>query len=337
MGFIAAAVVAAGATAYAAKSASDSAADANKANQESAQSDRELQYKMWRESRGANGHALLPDYFAQSSEGTLANRAMQQYLAQINADGTPEQQIKAYQAIADSALPSLNAGDQLVHQLFSGELENQQVANIAPVLAARGDVAKAQKQGILEGLMVRLNALSADRARQGYTGGGSAFQKNLLIGSTIPALQGAATVGAQADLSNATDVANIRNAAIATRLNNLGLPMQSVSNRVALKQLPGVAAGAAYRNAVAPLDWFKLNMSEITPFRSPTVTPVPGMGQIVGSAISSGASTLGNYFANRAIAQQLTPQPTPYTVGDYMQNQRMIQESTAPVSYGGFT
>jgi hypothetical protein len=174
-------------------------------------------------------------------------------------------------------------------------------------------------------LQARLNALSADRARAGYQGGGSTFQKNLLTGATIPALQAAGTVGAQADLANASDVAGIKQQAINTRLSNLSLPLTQAGNRLQMSALPATAAGATYANTLQPFNFFKLNPGNPGFIPSPYVTPVPGVGSIAGQGVATGASTLGNYFANRAIAQQLNPnQPRPYTIQQYnMQNQNL--------------
>jgi hypothetical protein len=126
-----------------------------------------------------------------------------------------------------------------------------------------------------------------------------------LTGATIPALQAAGTVGAEADLANASDVAGIKNKAIDTKLSNLSLPLTQAGNRVQMSALPATAAGATFVNSLQPFNWFKLNQQTNVPFRSPYVQPVPGVGSIVGTGVAQGASTLGNYFANRAIANQV--------------------------------
>jgi hypothetical protein len=318
-GVIAAGVLGAGATAYAGSQASDSASAANRQNQDIANATNALNYQMFLQSRGSQGSALLPLYFgSQSAEQNLANQAYATYLAEQQGLGTPADQLARYQSIVQGAQPAMSAGDTLVNQLFSGQLADQQVQNIAPVLAARGNVAASQKTGILEGLMQRLNALSADRARSGYVGGGSAFQKNLLTQATIPALQQAATVGAQADLANATDVANIKNQNINTRLGNLSLPLTQAANKIQLTTLPTTAAGSTFVQSLQPFDWFKLQPSAFQAQRPPLVTPVPNTGQVAGQAAGQFSSTLGNYFANRALINQLqnpngTVPPAAYT------------------------
>lgn len=321
-GVIAAGALAAGATAYAGSQAADAQKEANKTNQDVANATNQLNYQMFLQSRGSQGSALLPMYF-QGAESGLANKAMETYLAEQAALGTPSDQLAGYQSIVQGLTPAMQASDELVNKLFSGELSNEQVANIKPVLAARGEVAGAQKKGILEGLMVRLNALSADRARAGYQGGGSAFQKNVLTSATIPALQGAATVGAQADLANAQDVANIKNTNINTRLANTSLPLTQAANRIQLSTLPIAAVGQTSNLAMQPFDWFKISPQAFQAQRPPLVSPVANVGQVAGQAGGQFASTLGNYFANRALVQQLQ-QPQSFTVDDYAKQQAIF-------------
>jgi hypothetical protein len=301
----AAAVVAAGATAYSAQSASSSAAKANQTNQDIANANNQLNYQMFLQSRGSQGNALLPMYLPSGAESNLAAQAYATSLAEQASLGTPADQLAGYQSTVQSFTPAMDASGQLVNQLFSGQLAQQQQANIAPVLAARGEVAGAQKTGILEGLMQRLNALSADRARAGYTGGGSAFEKNLLTSATIPALQGAATVGAQADLANATDVAAVKNQNINTQLQNVNLPLTQAANRIQLAGLPTAAVSQNQATAMQPLDWFKLNPGQFTAQRPPLVQPVANVGQIVGTGVAQGASTMGNFYANQQLINQL--------------------------------
>lgn len=323
----AAALIGAGASAYGAQSSADAAEKAQKTNLDIANATNALNYQMFLQSRGSQGNALLPMYFGpQGTEQNLANQAYATWLAEQAALGSPTDQIAANRAITGAMAPSMAAGDALVNQLFSGELANQQVANIQPVLQARAGVAAAQKTGILEGLQARLNALSADRARAGYQGGGSAFQKNLLTGATIPAMQAAATVGAQTDVANAADVAAIKNQDIATRLQNLNLPLSRAANRIQFQNLPATAAGNTFTQSLQPFDWFKLNPSAFQAQRPPLVSPVPGIGSIVGAGVGAGASTLGNYFAMRSLANQMAPQSQPFTIEQYMQQQQMMNE-----------
>lgn len=314
-GVVAAGVLAAGATAYAGSQAADAQAKANKTNQDIANATNALNYQMFLQSRGSEGSAILPTYFGSTEQG-IADAAARTFAAEQAALGTPADQIAANQAVVQGQLPAMTAGDQLVNQLFTGELANQQVANIAPVIAARGQVAAAQKQGILEGLSVRLNALAADRARAGYTGGGSTLQRNLLTAATIPALQGAATVGAQADLANATDVANIRNQDLATRLGNLNLPLSQAANRIQLNTLPVTATGQNFQTALQPFNWFRIAPAAYQNQRPPLVTPVGTPGQFAAQAGGQFASTIGNYFANQALINQLQQRPN-FTVDQY--------------------
>lgn len=301
------------------------AADAQQTNLENAAADRALQLQLFRESRGAGGSSLLPLYAPAGTEANALEQALQAYYTQAWAGGGPTGQLQDYQNIIAAAEPSMQAGDALINKLFSGELTQEQVANMAPVFEARGKVAGAQKQGVLEGLSATLSQLKAERQRSGYSGGGSAYEKAQLTRATIPALQAAATVGAQADLANATDTANIKNTGINTQLQNLNLPISRAGNRIQLAQLPASAVGTNLQNAQSSLNWFKLGPQTITPFRTPTVSPIPSTGAIIGSGVGAGASSLGNYYLAKQLAGQQA-QNTGMTIGDYQQQQNFMNE-----------
>lgn len=301
-------ILAAGATAYAGMESANAQKDANKTNQEISDATNRLNYEMFLQSRGSEGSSLLPLYFEKGTEQQLGKRAFDTWLALNQALGTPGDQLKGYQGIVDSMTPAANASDALVNALFSGDLEKQQQANIEPVLAARGKVAAAQKEGVLGALIEQLNQISADRARAGYVGGGTAFQKASLKSASIPYLQQAAGVGAQADLQNAMDVANVKNNAISTRLNNLALPLSQAANRVQLKQLPINAIGSASTGALQPFDWFKLQPQAFRADRAPLVNPVMSTGQVIGQGVGQLGSQLGNYAATRALINQMNQQ-----------------------------
>jgi len=293
-------------SAYAQKQSADAAAKAQAQNQANFASDRALAYQMFLQGRGQGGSALLPMYFTgTSTEQNLANNAWAQYLANQSAMGTPAEQMARYQAIVQGAMPGMAAGDALVNQLMTGQLTDQQVANMAPVQAARGSLAAAQSQSVMEGLKQQINALTGMRARQGYTGGGGTFEKNLLTAATIPALQQAAQVGAQANLANATETANIRNQGLQQRLGSLNLPLAQGANRVTLTQLPQTAMGAGSQAAMSPFNWFKLQPGTFDPGRTPLIQPIPTTGQIAAQGVGTAATQMGQYFANRALINQM--------------------------------
>lgn len=288
-GAIAGAVLGGGGSLLEAWGARDATLDYNRDQRNLVDNLKNYNYQKFLESRGQGGQALLPLYFPNNTETQLATDTLNNYLAMQAAAGTPSQEIANFQAAAQAMTPAQNEADMAVNNLFSGRMADQQVANMAPVAAARGAVAKAQKTGILEGLQARLNALSADRARAGYQGGGSALQKNILTSATIPALQAAGTIGAQADLANATDVANIRNTALNTQLQNINLPGQSAVNRMQLSLAPQAAAAQAQANRMNLFNWFKMPVQAFQWNMLPNQQIAPNNMMIAGAAMK-GAS-----------------------------------------------
>jgi hypothetical protein len=263
-------------------------------------------YARFLESRGSGGQALLPTYFPKSTETNLSNNALAEYAAMQSAAGTPDQELASYQAAANAMIPGQTGAEVAVNNLFSGRMADQQVANIAPVQAARGAVAKAQKTGILEGLQARLNALSADRARAGYVGGGSTFQKNLLTGATIPALQQAATVGAQADLANATDEANIRNTALNTQLQDVNLPGQVALNRMQMTQAPQTAAEAAQAGRMGLFNWFKMPIQSYSWNQVPEQQLTPNLMMVAGAGLKGSGQGLGSMMPGQSTGSSVS-------------------------------
>lgn len=298
---------------YGAKSAIQ---DYNAQQQQLYNAARDWDYQRFLESRGQGGQALLPMYAPSGTESSLFSNVLGNYLAQQSAAGSPAQEIAAYRSIAQAAQPGAAGATGAVNNLFSGALANQQVANIAPVIQARAQVAGAQKEGIYEGLQQRLNAIAADRARAGYVGGGSALQKNLLTGATIPALQQAATVGAQADLASASDVANIRNQNLVAQLQNVNLPVQQAYNQVALQQLPQSAAAQAQQQRLNQFNWFKMQPEAFRWNQIPNAMMTPNDLMIWGGGLSAAGQTLAGAGSTQnmltALNQQKQPSGTQY-------------------------
>lgn len=292
--------------------AQDATEDYNKNLLNLNQAYRDYNYQKFLESRGQGGNALLPLYFPTGTESRLSTDSLNTYLAQAAAAGTPANELAAYTAAVQGLTPAQTGAEGAVTDLFSGRYANRLVENLAPVRAARASVAGAQKTGILEGLMARLNALSANRARAGYQGGGSTFEKNALVWATIPALQQAATVGAQADLASATDEANARNTALGQQLQGVNLPFQTASNRISLITAPQASQTAAGQNRMANFNWYKMPVQAFQWNQIPNQQLVPNTEMIVGSAMQGAGSGLGSFAIPGASTSTISTAPRYY-------------------------
>lgn len=299
------AVVAAGATAYAASSASASASAAQAANANNIKNTNQLNYQMFQQSRGSTGSALLPVY-ATAAEKQLYNDTLSTYDATgaIQPTGAQLQAIVAQQQAAQNGANTAGAN------LFNGNLENQLLAAQAPVYQAQLQAAQTQKQGTLEALQQTLNNIKSIQAGKGYAG--DSFGNNLL---TFQAHQGAntniANTFSQANISNAQAQQGIKSGVLSTQLSNLNIPGQLASNNVGLASLAGnqLATNQAQRNSLfAP---FMIGNKGFTYQNLPTVNPVASTGQIAGQAVGTLAGGAGNYLATQQLIGQLnSQQPT---------------------------
>lgn len=301
MGFIAAAIVAAGATAYAAKSASDSSKRANKTNLDNATSDRDLQERMFMRGRGAEGFPVFSPYYSGSFEPDVlypAARGAFEGAFPTGADAR-NRLLASYKSMQAGLRPAFDAGTKTVGDIFSGALTGERLGYAAPVAAARKAKGATSSAAIMAGLKERLAAINANRARAGYTGGGTATELPLLR-STIGARAAAADTTAQAELENQLMFQAIKDEGLGLRLNSLDLPMSRFNQAVQFENAPNQALVEQFMRAYQPLGIFNINPETFRPSPTPTVQPIPG----IGSAIAAGGSVLGNSLANYYSNQQ---------------------------------
>ena len=340
LGVAVAAVVAGGATAYAANEASNSAEDAQRRNADNMRDTNAVNYRIFREGRGGGawtgggGHALLPLY-AQRDHQSFEPELFSDVLGVYDATGalTPEEQLARYQETVDSLNPAAEGAARTVNDLYSGATERAQMEAQAPVSSARLAMGEARKNAALESLAQTVNEIKAINARKGFSG--DSYGNRLLEfearrrGNTEASL---ATAGA--GLENAMDERSLRNAAISMRLNNTGLP--SVMRRQAVGDLDLAESGLADRTArrQSLFSPFRIGPGSFRYAPLPMVGPVAGTGQIAGQAGAALASSVGSYYASRPqTTVPLTYNPDTVT-GYENQTYRRIVGPNGEISYG---
>lgn len=280
-----------------------SAKEANATNMRNAKNTRDLALRMFQESRGSTGSAVLPTY-AGDFEKQLFQGAQGAYQADQLAQGTPAQQLARYQAEVDQFQPAFQRGNEFIDDIYSGELQRQQLAEAQPVLEARTALAKTQKQGILYDISARLGALDAANARKGYIGSGSGFQ-NAQLRSTVPLYQQAAGVGAAANLQNAQQIQAINEANRQLQLSSLSLPALRAQQAVSLRQLPFQSAVQNQLIGQKPFGMFNIGTAAFRPEQLPTVQPIPSNAAIGLTGLGALGQQVGNYYAQQQQAKAL--------------------------------
>lgn len=258
--------------------------------------------RRYRESRGEGGaNAIYPYYLPPGTEQAMAGQAVKVYDA---VTGRPVQMtLQEYNDILAQAQPALLAGDKVIQDIYTGELERQRMAQEAPVLAARTALAESQRQGLDTGLQDRLNAITAAEAAKGYLGAGS-FLQNRLLASTINARQQAGAVQAAANLENEMAKRNIAAQATDLKLRSLSLPGQRVQERIGLSQAP--AAGLVNLNqlGLSALNNFRLGVGNPPMPQRQQFQEIPSLGTIGLSGLSQAAGLYGQVEAQNQLANQ---------------------------------
>lgn len=299
-GLIGAAVLGAGASAYGALEGADAASDAQRQNREDAQRLNDLNYRMFRESRGADGSALLPLYFG-SIEQQLANDARDAYYASRR---DPALELAEYENVLRRLRPTIDAGTGAIEDIYSGALTQRRLDAAKPVQAARTAGARGQSDAVMSSLLERLNALKTDSARKGFVGG-STFDQNRLLASTVGARSQAADVMSRAEIENALQTFGIREDAENLKLSNINAPIQRAEQLMTLSSLPARAQARSQAARLEPFNWFRLNPQAFQLSPLPQVTPTLSPGQVAGAGLASVAGAAGNYFANSALTNQI--------------------------------
>lgn len=267
---------------------------------------------MFEMSRGAKGNSLLPMYFGNTLEPTLANDANRAYFSDQALLGTPEQQYAKYLALVNGMQPAVDASNRTVGDIFNGNLTQQQLGFQQPVNQARTNLALGQKQSVYDSLAQRLDAITAENAKSGFTGSGS-FNRNRMLVTVIGGNQQAAGIMGQANLQNATDIAGIQNSGQQRMLQNLGLPFTQAQQNIALSGLPMNSVFANQQNAMQPYNFFRTNPQAFQYAPFPTVQPNFGMANLAQNAnISTNANLnqLLGHMNNQNTANQMNQMPS---------------------------
>ncbi len=292
-----------GAAFYGAVAQGEAAKDKTRADAAAAAAANALQQRQFEEARGSTGHAVLPWYTggAEASLGLGMGK-----LAQSVKDyyGTDQDILNRGAGIAARYRPLLDQGSKAISGIFSGDLERNRLAAIAPVEAARTALADTTASGTMAGIAQVNQRLAALRAGQGYAGGSSA---NLgeQFRAQIAGNQQAAGARASATLQNQQDRAAIRNQILDLQLRSPELAGALAAEAIKFETLPADVAGAISRGVMSPLDWFRINVGQPpTPVLAPWAPLNVSPWASVAAAGQGNLSAAGNYLANRDLAKR---------------------------------
>lgn len=293
IGGVLAAAGAVGGAVIGANAAKKSQKDANDANAKNMADTNATNKQMFDESRGSTGHAFLPTYTGDAEQQTFND------LYGIYQSGlTPEQrQAQAQEAMAAMA-PAIQGGNQFLTDAYSGQNLATTRGYYQPLWDARTQTAQAQADAIQQAYAKARQQNLATNMRQGYYGG-SSFQSREAQKNTLDALQQAALAKGAAQTQNATEGAQLGVMDLANRQQLLNEPLTRAHSLINYKNLASNSAYTGYDQLASRLGMFNIGTGQFTAQNAPVVQPNITNGQIAGSALSSLAGTLGNYYMNQ--------------------------------------
>lgn len=276
---------------------------ATAANLAAARETNDLNRQMFDMSRGAYGHAFLPDYFQNFEDQTLGVDARNYYQATKDALGDPWQQEFRARTLRNQYAPDFAAADKTASGIWNGDITRQREANYAPSAAARTAGAAAKGQAINLALDKALNEIRAARMQGGFAGD-STFGRNRLLAATVGANQDVAKARTDAALANAQELQAIRDAGIQLRLSNLDLPYTRAQQAISFDQLPVDIMQSNAGRSLRPFEFFKMGTQPFRYDALPQVGAVPSAAQIALTGIGGANAQAGSYLLNRDLANR---------------------------------
>lgn len=270
---------------------------ATKANLQLTRETNEANRRMFDESRGAGGSSILPTYLEPGTEKLIANRAAS--AAQAMFPDNPEMQLAQYQAILEQMRPTIRAGTQQIEGIFSGALEAERMAALAPVLAARQNMANANIDAINMAGQDAINRMDAQDALKGYQGSGS-FAQNRILQGLIQNQQQAALQKSGAALQNEIDRRQLSDAMSQLRLSSVDAPVNRVAQLTQAEQAPQFALGNLTQAATRPMEFFRISPQSFQAQRPDPISANPSAAQLALQGVSqAGGQVLGAYLQSK--------------------------------------
>lgn len=239
-----------------------------------------------------------------------------------------------YAAILNRSRPTLALSEEQIARLFSGDLTREQLSYLEPVAQARLAVAAAEEQAITDAVAEERNRIAALRAKQGFVGGGT-MANNQLLSATLRARTGAAKTRTLAELQNRLDRLATQTAGVerATNAAVAGVPYQQTQRALEVERLPTQYVGEQFAARLSPFRFFQVpTKPNALAIQAPTFQAVPSTGQIAATALGQLGTTAGNFFANRAVANQLNQQAQLASNPAYLGTVNGAQMFNVPVS-----
>lgn len=254
--------------------------------------------------------AVLP-YYGGDTETKLFGDARSIYDAIRARAGTPAEQVAMYDDMLRKFEPANESNRQMVYDMASGKMVEQEIGESQPVFQARRGVAEAKRNAGLEALRETLNEIDSIQAGKGYSGD-STGKRMLRFNARRSIGTSSANDFAEVDLANALETRGLLTNDRSRRLTNIDLPDRLARAEIAREELPGDAASEAYQRSLGNFKMFNIGTHDFTP-----PAPYVDKPDILGSVASSVGGTANTLLADYLLKQQAKGKSPGVSTGDW--------------------
>ena len=294
MSAVAAAIgIGAVATVGAGMMAADAQKDAASKQRKSQRETNQMNYDMFRESRGEGGSAVLPLYL-QSKDGGLFEKQLGEDLVGAYDMTAPDRAM--FDAVSRSYQPMVSSARDTAAGIFNGGTERQLLDNFAPVAKAR---VKFKRQSALDSLHKTLGEINAVQAGRGFTG--DSLGRRML---SYKANAGAADAIAGANLQNLEQEKAIKDAALQLKLQNLDLPFSMAGKEMEFSNIGNTAYLDAISKRMVPFNFLRIGQSQPFQYQPLTYSANPSAAGVALQGLGQAGGTAANYFMQQKQNQE---------------------------------
>lgn len=287
------AIDSAGAQANSAESAAMSQKFTNKQN-----------YKMFQESRGSTGSAVLPLYLKSSDGTSFESKIGTDLISDYNDAAVP---LSDFQAPMTKYAADQTSADAFAGDIFNGGITRKLLDEAKPVQEAR--LASARSDS-MDALNKTLASIDAAQAGKGFTGDSYGnrmlqFQGRKAAGESISA----------ASLQNLGENQQIKNYGdVSLPLQNLMLPNQMTRNAEDMVYLPQNNWLNSLKARLDPFNFLRIGAAQPFQYQPlPTAPPIPSTAGLIAQGTSQLGSTALNYYLKNQQQQLLAGLTSPAT------------------------
>lgn len=272
-------------------------------NADIARQTNEANKRMFDESRGSTGSAVLPTYL-KTAEGDPFEAQLGKDLQDIW--NTTKETGPSITDLTTANAPYAQMQSQAANEagkIFSGEKGDELLSNLRPVQAARQKSVTFKRAAAIDALNKTLADIEAKQSAQGFRSDSLGSRLLSFKANKTAADEGAAAQSG-VDIQNATDERAVRDQNAMLPIQNLSLPYSMAQQEINSRLLPANAFLDQTARRLQPFNFMRIGTQPFQYTPMPTVQPQAGPFQLLAQQMAQTGNTAAGYFAKQQQAQQ---------------------------------